>query len=167
MGTIIKCDTYFVCFSELKYSSGRADELRQNNLNCVKFGAATGYTKGTIVNKSLPNVMRSTPWTLISGSAEIILYNQVEIQPMSGTFADFGDSGAPVFVIDGDGELVCVGIVSGGINQSQNVMITPMTVILEEFGISKLKTFTPNLELMEQRIEQLVQGLLPARNVAQ
>ncbi|KAH3715103.1 hypothetical protein DPMN_057809 [Dreissena polymorpha] len=149
---------------ELKYSSGRADEIRQNNLSCVKFGVATGYTKGTIVNKSLPNAMRSLQWNLNSGTATIALYNQVEIQPMSGFFAVSGDSGAPVFVIDGDGELVCVGIVSGGINQSPNVMVTPIAAILEEFGISKLKSFTPDLEQMKQNIEQIYQWLLQTRN---
>ncbi|KAH3726715.1 hypothetical protein DPMN_052584 [Dreissena polymorpha] len=137
---------------DINYSSGKADKPRANNLKCVKFGSATNYTFGIIERLTLPNVARTLAWTLKSGLIELTLYNQLRIDPTETTepFADFGDSGAPVFVIDGDGQPVCVGIVAGGISDSRTVMVTPITVILEELGISKFKTFKPNLEKLQQ-----------------
>ncbi|XP_053391114.1 uncharacterized protein LOC128553939 [Mercenaria mercenaria] len=93
------------------------------------------------------------------------LHGQLSVT--SKTFADKGDSGAPVLTRRHDGEIVCVGMVTGGTSFGDTV-VTPIRPILKALKVSGLKNFeTSNhadrldqivgsLQKMDTKLEQLL-----------
>ncbi|KAH3868841.1 hypothetical protein DPMN_031995 [Dreissena polymorpha] len=74
-------------------------------------------------------------------------------------FACPGDSGAPVFVKDGDGENVCIGLLLGGIPGCGPYYVIPIEKILNDIGITKLKSFSPSNAELGRSIEKVEQNI--------
>ncbi|KAH3871917.1 hypothetical protein DPMN_035132 [Dreissena polymorpha] len=140
--------------SDYTFASGKTCGPTRFNTNnrCFKVGSVTDFTEGTIEMRA-PNVVRTDKHTWDYDHLRITLYNQFLVRPKQEAFADFGDSGSPVFVKDEEtGEPVCIGLVEGGLTAGGLVVVTPITKILEELGISQLKAFPKNVM---QELEQI------------
>ncbi|KAH3824611.1 hypothetical protein DPMN_126448 [Dreissena polymorpha] len=72
------------------------------------------------------------------------LYDQSMVRSIENKpFAQKGDSGGPVFVHDSNGEVVCIGIVLGGVKYSDIALVTPISSIMQVLGASQLLSFSP------------------------
>ncbi|KAH3867008.1 hypothetical protein DPMN_030132, partial [Dreissena polymorpha] len=141
--------------SDFEFVSGKTCGPTRFNTNnrCFKVGSATGFTEGT-VEMCAPNTVRTDKHKWDYDHLRITLYNQIFIRPIREDFAVQGDSGSPVFVKEeGTGEPVCIGLVEGGLTGGL-VVVTPITQILEELGISQLKAFPQNVMQDLQQIKQ-------------
>ncbi|KAL3888777.1 hypothetical protein ACJMK2_001137 [Sinanodonta woodiana] len=128
----------------MEFLSGNCIEIKPELEGCevVKFGAATGITRGLLAHRSL-FVKRSHVPNL---AFKDVMYNQMEIQPLQGFdgFAQKGDSGSLVLMAHKGNrtKLVAVGMVVGGTTFNTTV-VTPILNILKEFNLPNmcLKTF--------------------------
>ncbi|XP_060603964.1 uncharacterized protein LOC132756836 isoform X2 [Ruditapes philippinarum] len=164
--------------SEMQFHRGKVAGFSRLRFGRVKkFGAATDTTDGTIVMEAPILSVKYCKDFQYSGDYQMILHNLLEVKTLSVTpqggivpFADSGDSGALVFCDGNDGEMLCVGIIEGGITAG-TVVVMPIMPILD---ILKVKDFT-NFELentkheventkhevenLKQQIEQLKQKI--------
>ncbi|KAH3873665.1 hypothetical protein DPMN_036902 [Dreissena polymorpha] len=139
------------------FASGKALTPNLNNGRCCKFGQMSGYTEGTLINKEQNSVARDVLEVL---GYKFVIYNQLNVKSFTDLFAKPGDSGSPVFVKDGDGEPACIGIVVGGRTCDGVVYVTPINTILQELGISQLKSFIANrFERLEAKVNSIDQKL--------
>ncbi|KAH3726954.1 hypothetical protein DPMN_052835 [Dreissena polymorpha] len=135
------------------FESGRTIAINVHNDKCYKFGSCSDFTEGKLINLGHPSCVRDV---LQVAEYTFTICNQVRVQSQSGhLFANIGDSGAPVFVKDGDGQLACIGIIVGGRASDGVVYVTPITRILQELGISKLKSFVPNFVEMANDVQTI------------
>ncbi|XP_052240251.1 uncharacterized protein LOC127850895 isoform X4 [Dreissena polymorpha] len=140
-----------------EFASGKALTPSLNNGRCCKFGQFSGYTEGTLINKEQNSVARDVLEVL---GYKFVIYNQLNVKSSTHLFAKPGDSGSPVFVKDGDGEPACIGIVVGGRTCDGVVYVTPINTILQELGISQLKSFVANrFERLEAKVNSIDQKL--------
>ncbi|XP_052282473.1 uncharacterized protein LOC127879571 isoform X2 [Dreissena polymorpha] len=140
---------------DIDFESGKTLKPSIRNDRCYKFGKASGFTNGTLIITEQLSVIKDV---LDFQGYHCVLWNQIKVQPSGQLFATNGDSGAPVFVKDGDGQLACVGIIVGGTTDGM-VYVTPVTRILQEFGISQLKTFIPNIADLAKDIHSIKRTL--------
>ncbi|XP_052268152.1 uncharacterized protein LOC127869544 isoform X6 [Dreissena polymorpha] len=140
-----------------EFASGKALTPSLNNGRCCKIGQMSGYTEGTLINKEQNSVARDVLEVL---GYKFVIYNQLNVKSSTQLFAKPGDSGSPVFVKDGDGEPACIGIVVGGRTCDGVVYVTPINTILQELGISQLKSFVANrFERLEAKVNSIDQKL--------
>ncbi|XP_052242057.1 uncharacterized protein LOC127852212 [Dreissena polymorpha] len=138
---------------DISFESGRTITINVHNDQCYKFGSCSDFTEGKLINLGYPSCVRDV---LQVAEYTFTICNQVRVQSQSGNlFVNMGDSGAPVFVKDGDGQLACIGIIVGGRASDGVVYVTPITRILQERGISKLKSFVPNFVEMANDIQTI------------
>ncbi|XP_053391278.1 uncharacterized protein LOC123538684 [Mercenaria mercenaria] len=145
---------------DLRFNSGKTYGLsRLNKWPVVKFGRSTDKTSGVFVsNQPLVSVKTiKNKWD--DRECSITLHNQLEIQSvLSNTqFADTGDSGSLVFMKDETGEYVCVGMVEGGTPYGTTI-VTPITPILDQFKVFRLKSFQE--KIFERYVKNTLQVIL-------
>ncbi|XP_060555803.1 uncharacterized protein LOC132716510 isoform X2 [Ruditapes philippinarum] len=128
----INYDSWRMCCTDLLY-------LTQYRV--VKFGSRTELRDGKIKFGGM-GVKKIKSCPLFSGCATITLFNQIEVENYTPglPFADQGDSGALVFVVDNNSQHTCIGIVEGGTTYG-TVVVTPIVPILEELNVPGLKSF--------------------------
>ncbi|XP_053373861.1 uncharacterized protein LOC123531272 [Mercenaria mercenaria] len=105
----------------------------------VKFGKSTYLTSGKCLLQN--SAVRTGDATVdvtcpTSGAVHSHkMFNQFQIKEISWTtFADRGDSGAGVFLVNDDKSLSCVGMVVGKTKQSGYCVATPITAILDSLS---------------------------------
>ncbi|KAH3755894.1 uncharacterized protein LOC127848290 [Dreissena polymorpha] len=157
MGQTYDIDGALSTQKDLEFSSGKTLQANLCNSRCFKVGKESGLTKGTIINIGQAGFVRqiiSIPHLGYSFN----MYNQIQVKPLTPKFATEGDSGAPVFVKDGDGQNACIGIVLGG--RSDGVIyVTPITRIIQELGITQLKSFSQNVSKISSDLEIVKQDV--------
>ncbi|XP_060572772.1 uncharacterized protein LOC132730784 [Ruditapes philippinarum] len=107
----------------------------------VKFGSITELREGRI-KFGVMGVKELECYPLVIGCASIQLLKQIEVENVSPNFpfADPGDSGSLVFVVDSNSQHTCIGIVEGGTTYG-TVVVTPIVPILDELNVPCLKRF--------------------------
>ncbi|XP_052809595.1 uncharacterized protein LOC128238059 [Mya arenaria] len=132
-----------------------------------KFGRSTGSTTGKALFKTPITAVKEVRllWKT-HDKFEIMLLNQFAVSPL-GTdqnkkFANYGDSGALVFIDKDIDDLTCVGMVAGGEVGSSIAIISPICPILKHINVTKFHSFynTPrqNSEAL-QRLETMYSQL--------
>ncbi|XP_060560066.1 uncharacterized protein LOC132720096 [Ruditapes philippinarum] len=138
-------------FQTINYDSWRMCDTGMLNLTqdrVVKFGSTTELRDGKIIFDAM-GVKELESCPLFSGCATITLFNQIEVKDHTHglPFADRGDSGALVFVVDdNNSQHTCIGIVEGGTTYG-TVVVTPIVPILEELNVPCLKSFETEINL--------------------
>ncbi|XP_053395009.1 uncharacterized protein LOC128555734 [Mercenaria mercenaria] len=128
-----------------------AARLNSRMKHVVKFGSQTELRDG-IIEFDIVSVKELNSYPLaIENNSFIKLHKQIEVSPKTQhiLFADKGDSGALVFLVDDhSSENTCIGIVEGGTSYGSTV-VTPIVPILEELKVSGLKCFDSENRLSE------------------
>ncbi|XP_053398673.1 uncharacterized protein LOC128556872 [Mercenaria mercenaria] len=121
-----------------------------------KFGWKTKKTKAKFADDGIC-ISVKTANVVLGKKLGFELHGQLMVN--SEAFADKGDSGAPVFTKRHDGEIVCVGLVTGGTSYGATV-VTPIEPILKALKVSGLKNFEQSkLEDKLDRIEGSLETL--------
>ncbi|XP_045169699.2 uncharacterized protein LOC123532349 [Mercenaria mercenaria] len=150
--------------TEMKFCSGLSVGCSRLKCGAVrKFGATSDKTDGTVVMEAPSlSVKYYRTWEHLS-DFKMVLHNLLEVKTLSVSaqgervpFADFGDSGALVFCDGHDGEMLCVGVVEGGIS-TDTVAVMPIMPILNELNVPGFKNF--ELEKMRGDIDVLKQAI--------
>ncbi|XP_053379965.1 uncharacterized protein LOC128548621 [Mercenaria mercenaria] len=149
---------------DLRFDSGKTYGCsRLNSDDVVKFGCRTNKTVGKFLMKQGATCVRTQKHHInIQNNFKVTLYNQLEVRSVSDTsgFADFGDSGSLVFMKGEHDEYVCVGMLEGGTSDGTAV-VTPISPILEQLDVSKLKSFKKENQARElQGIQRDVRTIL-------
>ncbi|XP_060604833.1 uncharacterized protein LOC132757540 [Ruditapes philippinarum] len=147
--------------TSIKYDSWRmcsTDRLnKKEDAKVIKFGSKTELRHG-IIKFDTTSVKSLDASSLVHGYAPIQLFKQIEVKaPENGIpFADNGDSGAPVFVVEKNSQNKCIGIVEGGTSYG-TVVVTPIVPILAELDVPCLKSFDTEREFsnFQNKIENL------------
>ncbi|XP_052239391.1 uncharacterized protein LOC127850406 isoform X1 [Dreissena polymorpha] len=126
---------------DYQFTSGRVFDKGKPEGVCWKFGSVTDYTRGKILKAPISSFPIK-----IEGEEPLKyeLYDQIMVRSIENKpFAQKGDSGGPVFVNDSNDEVVCIGIVLGGVIFSDIALVTPISSIMQVLGSSQLLSFSP------------------------
>ncbi|XP_062588287.1 uncharacterized protein LOC134249951 [Saccostrea cucullata] len=135
-----------------EYSTGNTrdylkEQTKRTNL-CIKCGARSGLTKGTLCVSGMAARCRDVRLNLTNPPTQntCLYLSQLEIFGIpQKPFAVSGDSGALVFQVDPrnsaeeDDQLYCIGMIVGGTSYYSTVVI-PIEPILKVFNV-KMQTF--------------------------
>ena len=134
-----------------------ADRLNRKENRVFKFGSETELRDG-IIEFDTVSVKELDSYPLAFGYAVIKLFKQIEVKPLSDglPFADKGDSGALVFLVERNTKHAYIGIVEGGTTYG-TVIVTPIVPILEELNVPCLKCFDTesNISSIHDKIQKL------------
>ncbi|XP_060601733.1 uncharacterized protein LOC132754986 [Ruditapes philippinarum] len=147
--------------TNIKYDSWRmcsTDRLnKKEDAHVIKFGSKTEITHG-IMKFDTISVKLLDKYPFVHEYAPIKLFKQIEVAaPSNGIpFAEKGDSGAPVFVVEKNSQTKCIGIIEGGTSYG-TVVVTPIVPILAELDVPCLKSFDTEKELsnIQDKIDNL------------
>ncbi|XP_062602796.1 uncharacterized protein LOC134264521 [Saccostrea cucullata] len=139
-----------------EYDNAAIRDFRQEQTNrwntCVKFGASTGLTRGTLCLNGICVKWTDDFITLgnLNSVCDILYFKQLQIQGHQNlSFAQPGDSGALVFQVDSDDtngqRLVCIGMVVGGTSDNKTV-VTPIVPILNALKVQMHQFNTINMD---------------------
>ena len=166
------CCTGSQMVNEIRYDSWRiygADRLNRNEGHVFKFGSETELRDGTIEFDTV-SVKEVDSYPLALGYAEIKLFKQIEVKPLSDglPFANKGDSGALVFLVERNNRHAYIGIVEGGTSYG-TVIVTPIVPILQEIDVPCLKNFETesNLSSIHDKITNLEGNVQSVRGEVQ
>ncbi|XP_052762699.1 uncharacterized protein LOC128205233 [Mya arenaria] len=125
-----------------------------------KFGRTSGSTKGKTHLKTPMTAVKEVPLSWRTPDQfQIMLLNQFAVSPI-GTdpdkkFANYGDSGALVFIDEEKDDLTCVGMVAGGEITSSIAIISPICPILKHCNVTKFHSFYKTPRQNNEAIERL------------
>ncbi|XP_069109181.1 uncharacterized protein [Argopecten irradians] len=131
----------------LKFEYDREIIPRRSGKVC-KCGMGTGFTVGNVLfdkatgqikvsDDSLPN----EPLGVQHGQRKFIMRGQIVVQHHTESFFAIGDSGAAVFLFEGNCPTKCLGIGIGHMINNPVSLVTPIRPILEELSEDQNTTF--------------------------